>query len=96
MSGGEYDYAYRGLEDMAERLIWSGNPLRVAFGYHLILVAAAMHDIEWVDSGDYSKGDEVAAIKVALGEHWDKLTIKSALSQIDGIKHTLQELLEGK
>ena len=29
----------------------------------LRIVAKAAHDIEWVDSGDYGPGDEVAAIR---------------------------------
>lgn len=89
MSGGEYDHAYRVIEMMAYGLEFSGNPLRMAFAELLHRVAKAMHDIEWVDSGDYSKGDEVAAIKAALGEKWKELTIEEALSRIDSIKEDL-------
>ena len=37
--------------------------LRAWFVEHLKLVSTAMHDIEWVDSGDYGPGDEVEALE---------------------------------
>ena len=63
MSGGSYDYAFAKVDEMAERLTNDRDPARVAFGVFLRKVAKAMHDIEWVDSCDYSPGDELAAIK---------------------------------
>lgn len=51
---------------MADVLAASGDPLRAAFGRHLLLVADAMHAVEWVDSCDWGPGDEVEAIKAAL------------------------------
>jgi hypothetical protein len=54
VSGGSYDYAFRGVERMAYEVLRRGksSPLRAAFAAHLELVAQAMHDIEWEDSGD--------------------------------------------
>lgn len=67
MSGGSYDYAYSKVEDMADSLnSKEHSALRRAFAKHLKLVAKAMHDIEWVDSSDYAKGDEAAAINAVL------------------------------
>ena len=66
MGGGSYDYAYRYADDMACQLQVQGDPLRRAFGKHLALVAKAMHDIEWVDSGDFGTGDEREAIEAVL------------------------------
>lgn len=43
------------------------TPERAAFHDLLMLVANALHDIEWVDSGDKSPGAENAAILAALG-----------------------------
>jgi hypothetical protein len=63
MSGGSYNYAYVQVEDMGRTLRKSPDPLRRAFGEHLVRVAKAMHDVEWVDSGDYGDGDEVGAIR---------------------------------
>lgn len=40
--------------------------LRRAFRAHLQLVAKALHDVEWVDSCDYGRGDEEPAIRACL------------------------------
>jgi hypothetical protein len=68
MSGGSYDYAYFKIDHLADSIESraNGNPLRVAFAKHLRLVAKAAHDIEWVDSADYGKGDEEAAIRAVI------------------------------
>ena len=80
MSGGSYDYAYRHVEEMADILSSKDkDPLRRAFAKHLRKVAKAMHDIEWVDSGDYGKGDETKAVQDVLG---------------DGMNATLEVLLD--
>lgn len=71
MSGGSYDYAYARVENFAHELRATDNPLRRAFRSHLLLVAKAMHDIEWVDSCDYAPGDENEAIRAALGTNAD-------------------------
>lgn len=69
MSGGNYDYLFTHIERLADE-IKATTPLRVAFKKHLRLVAKACHDIEWVDSDDYSPGDEDEAIRACLeGEH---------------------------
>lgn len=41
---------------------------RRAFAKHLRKVAKALHDIEWVDSGDCGPGDENEAIRACLSE----------------------------
>lgn len=49
--------------------IWnqeSHQALRERFAGLLDLVATAMHDIEWTDSGDCGPGDEVAAIEACF------------------------------
>jgi hypothetical protein len=68
MSGGSYDYSYGKVQEMAGQLISSDDPLRVAFANHLRLVAQAMHDVEWVDSGDSAKGSDAEAIQAVLGD----------------------------
>ena len=69
MSGGSLDYVYHKVEDVANRLQEKGNtPLQRAFGVHLSKVAKALHDVEWVMSGDYSNGDDEKAIKDVLGK----------------------------
>lgn len=65
MSGGSMNYLYSKLE--YDATFEQNTPERVAFAEHLKLVAEALHDIEWVDSGDYGGGRETAAILACLG-----------------------------
>lgn len=66
MSGGSMDYAYYHVENINFPLTSS---LRKAFAEHLKLIAKALYDIEWVDSGDYAPGDEDEAIQACLALH---------------------------
>lgn len=71
MSGGSYNYEYARVEQSADDIethTENLTPLRQRFADHLRLVAKAMHDIEWVDSYDYSLGREDEAIRKVLGE----------------------------
>jgi hypothetical protein len=83
MSGGSYDYAYSKVQDMAERLAESKDPLRRAFADHLKLVADAMQNIEWVDSGDYISGDEIDPIKKVLGGRTEDIVLKYRIIEAD-------------
>jgi len=58
------EYLYQRVRDV---LFDTSTPERKAFAKHLQLVAKALHDIEWVDSGDYGLGDENDAIRACLG-----------------------------
>lgn len=60
MSGGHYGYVCHKIDDIELQI--NNNPKRRMFQQLLKLVATAMHDIEWVDSGDYSRGDENEAL----------------------------------
>lgn len=82
MSGGHYNYSYRHTSDMAQELGESADPLRKRFAQHLRLVANAMHDIEWVDSGDYPHGGEYEAIRKVIGE--------GALAEMTEVLHRLR------
>ena len=67
MSGGSLDYVYGRIEDAADSIAsHSGRPLHRAFAKHLRLVATALHDIEWMFSGDTSPGSEDAAIRAVI------------------------------
>lgn len=95
MSGGSFEYAYCGVDEMASQLLtYSKNPLWLAFAKHLQLVAKAMHDIEWVDSGDYGEGQEVEAVEKALGDNWIGITAQESLSQIDAIREQVARMVE--
>jgi len=86
MSGGSWEYFYSTLNEVAERLVNSNNPLRSAMGEKLKLASQALHDIEWVDSGDYGDGDDIKAIKKFIGNNSKDLI---ARTQIDKIKKYL-------
>ena len=66
MSGGSMNYLYSKVLHQSEFAL--DTPEREAFAAHLKLVAQALHDIEWVDSGDYGPGDENAAIRACLSQ----------------------------
>ncbi len=86
MSGGSLNYAYRHIEELACELDSNDKTvLQRAFAKHLYLVAKAAHDIEWVDSGDYGKGDDEKAIKAVLSintENFQGAIIKSDVEQL--------------
>lgn len=58
------NYLYSRIENDAS--FRENTPLRKAFRKHLDKVIKALHDIEWVDSSDYGKGDDDAAIRECL------------------------------
>lgn len=80
MSGGIYDYNFRYLDQLADDIECRTRDrakgdypiephvvaLRARFVALLRLCAKAAHDVEWVDSGDYGDGDEVAAIEAVM------------------------------
>ena len=91
MSGGSWDYLCFKVDEAADRLVNSKDPLRKAFGIHLDLVAKALHDIEWVDSGDTSPGDERKAILNVIRKE-DELAV--LVEEATKIRDRLDELLK--
>ena len=84
MSGGSLDYIYHKVEDVAQTLSDAKNtPLQRAFGEHLFKIAKALHDVEWVMSGDYGNGDDEKAIKEVLTNSNEKAF---AILQTDALK----------
>ena len=75
MSGGSWDYLHSKMEYAADRLTKDEMPERRALGRMMERMAKAMHAIEWVDSCDWAKGDEVAPIEEALGPAAAALTL---------------------
>lgn len=72
MSGGSLDYICYKVEDIANQLSdKSYSPLQRAFGEHLKKVSQALHDTEWVLSGDKGRGDDEEAIRAVLGDSAD-------------------------
>ncbi len=84
MSGGSYDYACHRVNDFIEEFENNtrNDPLRIAFLAHLRNVSQAMHDIEWVDSGDYGKAGDHEAIKACLTPTGLDVTVKATLRDI--------------
>lgn len=71
MSGGSLDYVYSRVDEVADAVLERSNttPLQQAFGAHLKKVARALHDLEWVWSGDYGQGDDEESILKVLGDN---------------------------
>lgn len=65
MSGGSLGYIYHKIESVIEDIA-GDTPLRRAFRSHLCLISKALHDIEWVQSGDYGPGDDAKAMEACL------------------------------
>lgn len=94
MSGGELDYPHHRVEDVADLIVEHGTrPIHQAFANHLRKVANALHDLEWVWSGDYNPGDEDAAIHAVItpGDETD-VAIAMARKACDELAKTLAQL----
>lgn len=89
MSGGSMDYLYCKLENDANFRLTT--PERKAFAKHLVKVAKALHDIEWVDSGDYGPGDESEAIRDCLAPG---MVLEAAIDAAHEAAKELREELE--
>ena len=68
MSGGSWEYFFYKIQEVAEKLEGETCDHRNALGVLLNKCAKALHDIEWVDSGDYAPGDELEAIRACFDE----------------------------
>jgi hypothetical protein len=70
MSGGALDYAEYKIEEIAFKVSdRASTPLHRAFARHLLKVAKAAHDLEWMLSGDTSEGSEDDAIEACVGQY---------------------------
>jgi hypothetical protein len=94
MSGGSWDYLYLKIDEAAGNLLNETSSLRRAFGHHLGLVAAAMHDIEWVDSLDYGEGDDEEAIRAVLGDSAKEKELSVLLADAEDLANKLMEFTE--
>lgn len=89
MSGGSYNYIYSDITQIRLHGVGS-NPRRAAFQQLLLLVANAMHDIEWVDSCDTSPGDENEAIDACFAFLSTSPEIIAKAHAFDELKSRLQ------
>jgi len=88
MSGGSMDYLCYKVEEANFQV---NTTERKAFAKHLKLVAKALHDIELVDSSDYSDGQENEAIRACIG---DGAVLDAAIDQAQEAANILLEELE--
>ena len=91
MSGGSLEYAYSKLSyiaDDVERL--ATTPLQKAFVKHLRDVSKALHDLEWVFSGDYGDGDEVESLRKVINK---EMELKAATEQAEFALKQLKDVL---
>jgi hypothetical protein len=72
------------------------DPLRRALGAHLVKVAAALHDVEWVDSSDMSAGDEAAAIRAVVSPEAEATEIAKGLRELIGEAERAIKRMEGE
>ena len=89
MSGGSMNYLYSKLE--YDATFREDTPERKAFAKHLKLVAKALHDIEWVESGDYGPGDDIKAIRACLSS---AATLEAAVEAAHEARKALTAELE--
>ncbi len=79
MSGGSLDYICYKIDDVVDSIEKRATtPLHKAFAEHLKDVAKALHDLEWVFSGDYCDGEEVDAIRKVINK---KMELNAATKQ---------------
>ncbi len=79
------NYSYVLIGEMAERLAASPNPLRRAMAPKVQLLANAMHDIEWVDDGDFREGADKKSIINFLMYHDDESVKSEIKAEIEAI-----------
>jgi hypothetical protein len=94
VSGGSWDYVYNKFDETAARLLNSKDPLRRALGLRISYIANAMHDIEWVDSGDYGEGKEIEAIRKALGKNARSEVLKLVIINAENMKRDLEKAIQ--
>lgn len=92
MSGGSMDYLCYRVEEAADILCIDSNPSRKAFGKHLRKVAHALHEIEWVDSGDSSSPDDINAIRDVFGDTYRQIEMEALISDAKALIEKMQEL----
>lgn len=92
MSGGSLDYVYSRVESAASEIAQRATCLEhKAFAAHLLLVARALHDIEWVFSCDFGPGDDLSAIRKVLGENHAGITRQVAVDEVRRILADLEK-----
>lgn len=91
MSGGSLDYVYGKVEDAAAQIAnRAETPEQHAFAAHLLKVAKALHDLEWVWSSDKGRGEEVEAIMACINR---VDVLRMAVDRAQEAKHALERVI---
>ena len=91
MSGGSLDYVCYKVDDAIEVIERRATTvLQIAFAKHLKDVAKALHDLEWVYSGDYSEGQEVESLRKVINK---EMELKAATEQAEFALKQLKDVL---
>ena len=91
MSGGSLDYVCYKLDDAVDSIEKRATtPLHKAFAVHLKDVSKALHDLEWVFSGDYGEGDEIEALSKIVNK---KMELEVATNDAKIALKQLQDVL---
>ena len=89
------NYLYQQVDEAADQLLRDRILERRLFAGLLKKVAKALHDIEWVDSCDYSTNDELDAIKACLNFTVDD-TLKAILLDLRGQLDAIESKIRGE
>ena len=91
MSGGSLDYACWKVDEISRNVRERAQtPLHRAFAKHLEACGRALHELEWMLSGDISEGDEIAAIRAVLPKG---AALKSVIEEARKARKDLEEEL---
>ena len=91
MSGGSLDYVCYKVDDAIDTIEKRATTvLQKAFAKHLKDVAKALHDLEWVYSGDYSDGDDVEALRKVVNK---EMELEAATNDARTALKQLQDVL---
>ena len=91
MSGGSLDYVCYKVDDAIDTIEKRATTvLQKAFAKHLKDVAKALHDLEWVYSGDYSEGQEVESLRKVINK---EMELKAATEQAEFALKQLKDAL---
>ena len=91
MSGGSLDYVCYKIDDAVDTIEKRATTtLQKAFAQHLKDVAKALHDLEWVFSGDYGEGDETEALSKVVNK---KMELEVATNDARIALKQLQDVL---
>ena len=92
MSGGAFNYSYDVVNSTAHEILSRGDAtlLHRAFADHLMKVSKALKALEWLYSGDTSKGSEIEPIRACM--EWRKESRKVAAVELEKLKKQIEEL----